>query len=314
MAWNPPTLFVFLLPLAWLSFKSAKFAWLMINLIIVITATLMLVDIYLPVKNTKFILASLLFALIFPPVFTGLYMGQVTFLVFLGLVASMALIKKEQWFWAGAALVLTTIKPHLAILSVIYLLIYMAQQRKFKGWIGLFFSAIFCMVLLFLFTPNWLNDLIGLTTIAPVNWATPTIGGILRYKGITDSARYLIILFLPLPFILAKYHRKFSMGFSVALLTLITVPVTFFGWSYDQTMLLIPIVLVFSWLAQFKKWFAVTMMAIAIVLSIGVNLYERILSTNDVYYFWVPLFWWLIFASAWYHFSSQNNRNDQSTL
>ena len=34
-------------------------------------------------------------------VITGL-MGQVTFLVFWGLVACRTLIKKEQWFWAGA--------------------------------------------------------------------------------------------------------------------------------------------------------------------------------------------------------------------
>lgn len=306
MAWNPPSLFVVLLPLARLSFLQAKFVWLITNLIIVITAVVMLANIYRPIKNTKFILVSLLFAMIFPPVTSGLYMGQVTFLVFFGLVTCMALIKQGQWFWAGAILLLTTIKPHMAVLPAVYFLIHMIQQRQFNGLVGLFISGMLCVIILCFFRPEWVQDLIELSAVAPVNWATPTIGGLLRYTGVTEFAQYLIFLFLPLPFILAKFHTKFSLEFSIALLTLITVPVTFFGWSYDQTMLMIPIVQIFSWMAQYKKQSFNTLIIIAIAIAMGFNVYQRLISINDVYYVWVPLFWWFLFGLTWRHSSPIN--------
>ncbi|HEY5728793.1 MAG TPA: glycosyltransferase family 87 protein, partial [Anaerolineales bacterium] len=145
MAWNPPTLFVFLLPLAWLSFPQAKFVWLSINLIFVIVSSLMLANTFNAPKNTRLFPVLLVFALVFPPVVSGFYMGQVTFLVLLGLIAAVWLIKKDWWFGAGMALILTTIKPHLMILSMTYLLIFMVQKRKYKGLAGLFFSGLVCI-------------------------------------------------------------------------------------------------------------------------------------------------------------------------
>ena len=62
---------------------------------------------------------------------------EATFLVLLGLVCSMILIRKEQWFWAGASLILTTVKPHMALLAVPYLLLYISYRRKWQGWLGL---------------------------------------------------------------------------------------------------------------------------------------------------------------------------------
>jgi hypothetical protein len=306
MSWNPPTLFVFLLPLAWLSFIQAKFTWLIVNLVIVTVVSLMLVGVYHPTQSIRYKFVSVLFALLFPPVISGLYMGQIAFLVLLGLTASIYFIKKGDWFWAGAALILTTIKPHLVILAVIYLIIHMAQERQFKGWAGLLTAGLACLGLLFLFRPAWINDLVGLSSIAPVNWATPTIGGMLSSMRITESARYLIFLALPLPFVLAWQRQKFPMEFSVALLTLITIPVTFFGWNYDQCMLLIPIALIFSWLAEInKRPFKVIIISL-IILSVAINFYLRSQSVNDVFYVWFPLFWWFVFFLTWYYHSIQS--------
>ncbi|HEY6074849.1 MAG TPA: glycosyltransferase family 87 protein, partial [Anaerolineales bacterium] len=201
MAWNPPSLFVFLLPLSWLPFDAARVVLLIINLIIISAATLMLSHLYLPVANAKFVMTCLIFAFVFPPVVAGIFAGQVTFFVFLGLVSCVMLIKRGQWFWAGAALILVTIKPQLVILSVIYLLVYMAQKRQFQGWLGLLLAGIFCSLVLFVFRPAWISDLIGEMAIAPVHWFTPTIGGLLSHLQITEATRSLILLFLPLPFL-----------------------------------------------------------------------------------------------------------------
>jgi hypothetical protein len=313
MAWNPPTLFVFLLPLAWLPFSTAKFVILLINLTIVVAMSLVLSRLYLSTSNMRLVLIYLIFAISQPQVISGLFMGQVTFFVLLGLVSSMVLIKKGQWFWAGAVLVFTSIKPHMAILAVIYLLILMAQHRQYKGWLGLLIAGIACVIVLFVFRSSWINDLLGEMAIAPVTWATPTIGGLLSYMHISEYGRYLIILLLPLPFLLSRYQTTISMEFSVALLSLITVPTTFFGWSYDQAILLIPIALIFSLISRlnnniFNFWFAFT-----VIIAFVLNYWQRLWNTNDVYYFWIPLFWCFIFGLAWYLHSIKSETYEQIT-
>ena len=296
IAWNPPFMFLFLLPFAWLPFLTAKFAWLITSLLLVITGALMLADVYLKTASPRVRLAFLALAVAFPAVITGLYMGQVTFLVFWGLVASLFLLKRDRWFWAGAALILTTIKPHIVVLPVLYILVYMTLQWKFNVWIGALTAAIVGLIILLTLSPELIVNPIGETSVASGRWATSTIGGLLSYLGVTEAARYLIALLLPLPFWMAKHSEKYSPELSVALLTLITVPTTFYGWSYDQTILLIPIAQAFGWLAHSKHRIAIAaLMAGALLL----NYLQRVLPFNEVYYVWVPLIWGLIFAATW---------------
>lgn len=306
MSWNPPTLIALLAPLGFLSFSAAKSIWLIVNIVLVLAASLILARLYLPEGHLKSQFVFLLFAVSFPQVLLGIQMGQITFLVYFGLVASVALIKKEQWFWAGAVLILTSIKPHMVLLSLIYLLFYMVKHRQFKGWIGLGAAGLFSALVLFIFRPAWISDYIGLFAIAPTNWATPTIGGLLSYLQITELAKSLIFLFLPLPFILLKYSQKVSIEFAIALLTLITVPTTFFGWSYDQTLLLIPIALVFRWVFLSNKKILTLWIPIIILFSLILNYYLRTVIANDAYYLWIPILWWILFGFGWRSFSSVN--------
>lgn len=229
-------------------------------------------------------------------------MGQVNFLVFLGLASSMVLIKKEKWFWAGAVLILTSIKPHLVILAVIYLLIIMAQRRQFVGWAGLLCGSIACAIILFIFRPPWIYDFFGMLAIPPVNWATPTLGGLLNSQQISN---YFILLLLPLPFLLANLQRSISMEFSIALLTVITVPFTFFGWSYDQTILLIPIAQLFIWIYHLNNKLLNFGFASICTISLLINYWQRILNINEVYYVWVPLVWCLVFGLTWRLYSEK---------
>lgn len=300
MAWNPPSVFVFVLPFVFVPFTTARFLLLLVNLIILFAAGLMLTWLYLPRGKPWLMMVYLLFALTFPQVLSGLFMGQITFFVFFGLVCAMVLIKKEKWFWAGVVLVLTTIKPQLVVLTLIYLLVSMARKRHYTSWLGLALAGLVSAVLLFILRPNLISDVIGLMAIAPIHWATPTIGGLLSYWQLTDYGRYLIVLFLPLPFILLKYESKISMELAVAILTLVTLPTTFFGWSYDQTMLLIPIAQIFSWVSLSKNRMFNFCLVSASLIAVGFIFYQRIVSRNDVYYLWVPLLLSLIFGLVWY--------------
>ena len=300
MSWNPPSLFVVILPLTLLSITTAKFIWLIINLMLITATILVLINLYLPQDMAIPNLLFFIFAFLMPQILSGIYAGQVTILVSFGLVACMALLKKDQWFWAGAILILTTIKPHLVVLQLIYLLVYMIQKKKFQGFAGILSAGIVCLFILFTLRPQLFDDLIGLSKIAPTKWYTPTIGGWLSFTGATEAARYLIILLLPIPFLLAKHHTRFSMEFSIALLTLITIPSTFFGWSYDQAILLVPIAHIFCWLYLSKNKFLKTIISLVLITAVGVNYYQKIIGIYEVYYVWIPLFWCLIFGTTWY--------------
>ncbi|HEY9525550.1 MAG TPA: glycosyltransferase family 87 protein [Anaerolineales bacterium] len=311
MSWNPPTLFIFLLPLGLMPFVTAKVVWVFINMTLVLSAGWMLTNIYMQAASARVRFAFLIFVIGFPAVLTGIYMGQVTFLVFWGMVACVALMKNNRWFWAGAVLVLATIKPHITVLSVIYILVYMARNRQWRGWLGLALAGITCMVILLLLRPGLIADLQGSTVVAGVPWATSTLGGLISYLGFSDAARYLIILFLPLPFLLAKHSDTFSLELSIALLTLITVPTTFFGWSYDQAILLIPIAQVFAWMSRSGyRWPVIA----SIVCAMLLNYYQRLVVINETYYVWIPLFWWVIFVVEWRTSLSTDQNNASSKL
>jgi hypothetical protein len=52
--------------------------------------------------------------------------------------------------------------------------------------------------------------------------------------------------------------------------------------------------------------------AVAIASGVAVNWLLRILSTNEVFYVWYPLFWWFIFGAAYFIFHSNKIIEDQA--
>jgi hypothetical protein len=300
MAWNPPFLFIFLLPFTLLPYDTARFAWLLTNSLMVLGAALMLIRLYFPKGRGTQKLLFLLMAFTLPQVLVGILIGQVTYLVLLGLVGALALMQKKKWFLAGMFLVLTSIKPHMVVLALLFLLIMMARQRRFSGWAGLASAAVLCIAALFLLRPAWVQDLIGVMGIAPVGWATPTIGGLLSHLGVTEVVRYLIVLLLPLPVLLACRKIEIKPERAVAVLTLVTVPLTFFGWSFDQNLLLLPLAQVFYWVNELKNQNLRLAFGAALGISVVANWCLRFMNLNDIVFLWFPLFCWLLYGAAWW--------------
>ena len=94
MAWNPPSLLVMMLPLGWLPFQTARAAWLLVNIAIILCSCAILARMYLN-SGIYPMLIFCLFAVTFPQVIVGISMGQVTFLVLLGLIISMFFMMTE---------------------------------------------------------------------------------------------------------------------------------------------------------------------------------------------------------------------------
>ncbi len=300
--WNPPTMWVFMLPLAWLPAQIARAVWLLANILLILISCGLLGVVYFSQEQQ---LGSLvvywLLAAFFPPVLLAVLVGQITFLVLFSVAASLFLIRRERWFWAGAVLILISVKPHLVLLVGPYLMGYMTLRRKWKGWLGLAAAGAACLAVLFLLRPTWLYDFGRVLRDPPADWATPTLGGILNLYGVGAWVRYVgIVGLLFVPALLRRVDR-IPMERAVALLTVITLPTTFFGWSYDHSLLLVPIAQIVVWLlgplrVARTRWVVVG----GILLALGGNFVQRVVQTNDVYYFWVPLAWAGIYGLTWW--------------
>jgi len=299
MTWNPPTLWVFMLPLAWMPFEVARSIWLLVNVALIVVSCLMLGLIYLPRGDIAPLLTYYLVMALFSPMLLAILTGQIVFLFVFGVAASMFLIKRERWFWAGVVLILTSIKPHMVMLVAPYLMFYMAMRRKWAGWIGLGVAGAICLVILFILRPSWIADFSALLDAPPIDWATPTIGGFLSLYGVGPWLRYVGMGFLLLlPLFLCR-PKPVSLETAASVLILMTVPTTFFGWSYDQSVLLVPIAQIVGWLfspvrSVVGRWAVIAAMVVTMV----VNMAQRVAKTSDVYFFWVPLAWGMIYALA----------------
>jgi hypothetical protein len=176
---------------------------------------------------------------------------------------------------------------------------YMAVRRKWAGWLGFGLAGTVCLLFLFALRPGWMLDFGALLDAPPVNWATATIGGFLTWYGVGSWVRYVGLGFLLLlPFLLRR-PEPISFKTAVSVLTLVTLPTTFFGWSYDQSLLLVPIAQIVGWLfgpsrSVVARWVVWASMIVAIVANLG----QRIVETNEVYFAWVPLAWAMIYALA----------------
>lgn len=311
MVWNPPTVWIFLLPVSWMPFETARVVWLLINIVLVLVSCFILRQIYFPMRTPIVLLVYCLTVVTFAPVLIAIIIGQITFLVLFGLTTSLFFIKHERWFWAGAMLIFITPKPHLVMLAAPYLMLYMAVHRKWRGWLGLGVAGVACVVILFALRPAWIADFSLILKNPPVRWLTPTLGGVLKSHNIGAWGQYFGLAFLLL---LPRFLRQpeiLPVESVVSLLTLITVPSTFFGWSFDQSILLIPMAEIIYWLSDplcSNKMRWGLSLGIAIVLL--ANLVQHMVAKNEVDYFWVSIAWGGIYALAWW----EMNRRRQASF
>jgi hypothetical protein len=84
---------------------------------------------------------------------------------------------------------------------------------------------------------------------------------------------------------------------ATSVIVLVSIPTAVFGWSYDQSLLMIPIAQIVGWILNTSgsrrvKWILGASIAIVVVL----NILQKSTNPNDVFLFWVPLAWGFIYA------------------
>lgn len=285
-AWFSPIGNVALLPFTLIPFTTAVYYWLIINIIILFYSTML---IWGDSDSRTWIPLIAVFS--FSMTVTSLVFGQINFLEVLGLALFLSLTKSNKPFLAGASLVLTTIKPHLVILTLPILLLDLLRKKEWKTLAGFVTSLTFCFIVLFAFYPPWIQSFLGVVTsgMSTVR-ETPTINGLLVLLDIHKPGKLIWLTALVVGIIWwwkrgQNWERRTFIDVSLTA-GLIVSPI---GWSYDQIMLIFPILSILTWVAkgELPKQTSKSIVTILIVANLFAY-FLRSFTPSDVWFFWIP--------------------------
>lgn len=286
-SWFSPIGNVILLPLTFIPFTRAVSYWLILNILVLFLSILLIWD-----NTDSRTWIPLLAAFGFSMSVISLIFGQINFLEVLGLALFLSLSRWNKPYFAGASLVLTTIKPHLVILTLPILLLDLLRKKEWKVLAGFIAVLLLCAAILFIFYPAWVQSSMVVVTSGMSNVReTPTVNGLLVLLGenLAGKAIWLVALLAEVVWWCLRgnqWERRRFIDISLAV-GLIVSPI---GWSYDQLMLLFPILTLLSWVVRGALPRAMSRIVIGVLLFADLLTYLLRASTpSDVWFVWVPV-------------------------
>lgn len=305
-SWFSPIGNIVLLPLTLMPFTRAVYYWLIFNIIITFYSTML---IWGDTDKRTWIPQLAMFS--FSMTITSLVFGQINFLEVLGLALFITLSKNNRHYLAGASLVLTTIKPHLVILTLPILLLDLLRKKDWKTLTGFFAASAICALILFIFYPPWLQSFwtvitSGMSTVRE----TPNINGLLVVLGEFSLGKIIWPISLIVSMIWwwkdgHTWNRRTVVDISVTL-GLIVSPI---GWSYDQIMLIFPILSLLTWIIKGSLTKSTSRILLVTLIISNLTIYIlRAFTPSDVWFFWVP-----IIVLALYIFAQKQHILQQNT-
>lgn len=304
LMWNPPLVFLPLLPFVAPPFAVAAQLWILVGVTLFVLSYAVLRS-STPARARLQLLAAL--TLLYP-LAVSLYFGQLSPLLLVGLALYLAFHHAPQGvrqFAGGAALALTMLKPYLLYLPY---LVFARRGLTLPGdarrWVLGFVATLVVLIVAPLVTaPQVYSWYLEAMRSPPIYWQTPTIGSWLQgWSGIhTPWMRMLptVITLLALaPRLLAA---RSSPAFTYVLipLSLLTAP---YGWLFDFVLLL-PVAM---WLASDEQYPAqyLTVMAIA-----GVIVAAPIGPNGLQYTVWFPALYLML---AWHRYCNLRGHDRES--
>lgn len=300
--WNPPLLLVWIYPLLLLPFPVAASAWYALGVVLVAGCAAMIWrDLGGPRDGWAPDLACAA-ALVFAPVRITLHMGQMSFLLLVGVAGFLHFATRGRDVLGGACLALTAIKPHVVYLVWIAAFWWTVRERRWGVAVGVAALLAPTIGLLGLLWPDALTGYRTILESPPLHFLTPTLGGILRGL-IGPGARGLgpvIAAVVGVGLLATLLIRRPALDWRSALgpLLLLSVATAPYGWCFDQTVLLVPYLAILGWAARptIEPVKRVGIVA-GLVLINAVLMAQNNRVVAEVYLFWTP---WALGALSLY--------------
>jgi hypothetical protein len=247
MVMSPPQFLPLLWPLGFLhSYVLARLIWLCLNTTILVIAVRTLWSLYGGRASESWIAIGA--AALFFPVWHCLAVAQIGPLLLLGIAGFLCLEERGHLFWAGSALALVTLKPHLFYLFWLALLLWSLQRRELRVVAGAAVTIGCTLGLAVLIDHSAVREYVILARSNYVWEFTSGAGGALRLLLGTKSHA---LQFAPmLPGIVAfacywhKKRRNWNWREQVPLLLTLSALTAPYGWPFDEVVLLVPVTMV----------------------------------------------------------------------
>ena len=128
---NPPWTLPILAPVMCLPFQSARFAWMMLNILFLALSGLMVRGLFAGGQKTPY-RKLLLWSVIFLPSVITIALGQLTLLVTFFLLAGMLTLQRGKDIVAGLLFIPVTVKPHLLFVVFIALAYWIIKNKRWQ--------------------------------------------------------------------------------------------------------------------------------------------------------------------------------------
>ncbi len=249
--WNPPWLLLIFAPFGILPFDLALRFWTFCNVFLLVMALFLTWKMAVGSDYQSYFLLILAAGFLFGDTIFLIRIGQISTLILISLVLGVYFIEKEKDWLAGAVLFFTTIKPHLIYLVLAVVFVWSIRKRRLKIWAGMAiagFSSI--LVSCFLF-PDWLTFYRNAIYRMPYSGLySSTLGSFINVIWGTEVFRYIGILLLPLAFPFSKIIPRIGWLTTVNLSLTISIPLSPYGFSFDQVLLLPAVTQMLSWIIK----------------------------------------------------------------
>ncbi len=179
MMWNPPWSLAVVIPLGFIPAREAQLLWFALNLLVIGFCGDRLWLLFGGSRERRW--QGSIIALIALPTAFALQSGQIGPLLLLGAVLFLECEQRGWQYCAGAATVLLAIKPHLAYLVWVAILLDAVRRGRWRTVVGGAVAGLICTIVPYLFDPRIFQHYAeAMANRPPAEWISPTIGTVLR--------------------------------------------------------------------------------------------------------------------------------------
>jgi len=301
MMWNPPFVLAIAMPLALLSYPLSRALWFLLCIAAMMGAADVAWRLVGGSARRRWLAWLIAFASI--PTLDALQKGQISILMWLGVVGFLYCEKHGRDVLAGAWAILMALKPHLFYLFWIVFLLWLLSSRRWSVLYGLAAAGLTMTGIALAANPGVLGQYLGAAASdPPLGWATPTLGGLLR---LILGYQKAWLQFAPLPIGLAwlatywpKQRRTWCWVEQMPILLFVSVVTAAYGWVSDQVILLLAPLQIAVLLTPARGWRQVLTVALPYVLLHVAAAALRGPALLEHWYFWLGPAYLLWYAMA----------------
>ena len=298
MMWNPPWLLALVMPLGLLPYPFARSLWFLLHLTVVLFAIVLIgkkMRSPSPLNQGLAVLAGFSFG----PTLYALKIGHVTPLMLLAPLGFLVCLRRQRWGLAGAMAALGLIKPHLLYLFLVAVFLDALAHRRWTILLGFTGAVALSSGLATAANPRvWEQYVHAVAHYPPKDWATPTLGGLLRFLL---GVEHFWLQFLPpalgLLWLLFYWHRHrhaWQWDRHILLLVMVSSVTAAYGWTSDLLLTLIAVIPLLLCLVEIRHRTAAVVFLSAYLVIDAISLINR---WGQFSYVWMApslLVWYLI--------------------